>query len=626
MKNLSNNVKGITLVSLILTIIILLILASIATYSGIDVIKSSKFTKFTTEMKIMQTQVNALYEKYKNGDTEILNLGKDLNEQADIVFTSDTSGITDQTGYKYFDRATIEVLNIEGVEEEFFINVETRSVVSYEGFEYEGVTYYTLEQLPNGLYNVEYNENTNTGSPTFNTDVEKIGDNKWRITVSNIQYSGYIDKWEVKYRLSSQENCNTSKDLSFVVTEQGKYIIELVNGNIKSEDKKVIIGQSDNLLPDEYQEVEYIRSTGTQYINTGLYPNNTMKVEIDTVSKNNVSVFGGDGSTTTNTLFNLTANNTRSFRYGTTKWDNSGYSFSERAYIVFGRELYLNKELIYTFPETTFKGNHNLILFGRFNNSNVLNDAGNVTIYSCKIYDNDELVRDFIPCYEKQSEEIGLYDIVNDVFYKNEGTGVFEAGPVKNDNLSNYQQVEYIESTGTQYINTNFIPSGNKLRVVTNFLYPREHASLALFGNSYTNPFYLTVYGSVPTFWVGNSRNMSCGIQTSLNTKYTLDVEVNDGTLTTIWNGEKFTTNYSGDLNKEYEYYIFGDNNKGVSADKDKGYRLYDLKIYENDVLVRDYVPYYRKIGGEIGLFDKVNNKFYTNQGTGTFEKGTDVN
>lgn len=63
MKNSCKKENGITLMSLVITIVILLILASIATYSGIEVIKSSKLTKFTTEMKIMQTQVNELYQK-----------------------------------------------------------------------------------------------------------------------------------------------------------------------------------------------------------------------------------------------------------------------------------------------------------------------------------------------------------------------------------------------------------------------------------------------------------------------------------------------------------------------------------------------------------------------------------
>ena len=41
--------------------------------------------------------------------------------------------------------------------------------MSYQGFKYQGEKYYTLEQLTNRIYNVEYQENTNT--PTSNVGV-----------------------------------------------------------------------------------------------------------------------------------------------------------------------------------------------------------------------------------------------------------------------------------------------------------------------------------------------------------------------------------------------------------------------------------------------------------------------
>lgn len=40
--------------------------------------------------------------------------------------------------------------------------------------------------------------------------------------------------------------------------------------------------------------------------------------------------------------------------------------------------------------------------------------------------------------------------------------------------------------------------------------------------------------------------------------------------------------------------------------------RLKTAQIYKNDVLVRDYVAAKRKKDGKVGLFDKVENKFYT--------------
>jgi len=40
----------------------------------------------------------------------------------------------------------------------FFVNVDKRSIISTVGFVYDGKTYYTLEQVPDGVYNVEYND------------------------------------------------------------------------------------------------------------------------------------------------------------------------------------------------------------------------------------------------------------------------------------------------------------------------------------------------------------------------------------------------------------------------------------------------------------------------------------
>ena len=239
--------KGITLISLVTTIVILVILASIATYSGIGVIKQTQFTKFSTQLKMMQTQANELYDKYSNNQTidvagkkytgtEIANIGKEIStlSQKTKVFNASASGITDSTGYKYYDKDTIKALNIEGLdEEEYFVNVSKRSVISYDGMEYEGKTYYTIDQLPDGLYNVDYK--VNTGKPTFDVNYEKTENNKYKITISNINYDGNIDKWQVKYQKEGQDYWSTSEDYNFVVNESGKYKIYIQNNNVISD-------------------------------------------------------------------------------------------------------------------------------------------------------------------------------------------------------------------------------------------------------------------------------------------------------------------------------------------------------------------------------------------------------
>lgn len=45
--------------------------------------------------------------------------------------------------------------------------------------------------------------------------------------------------------------------------------------------------------------------------------------------------------------------------------------------------------------------------------------------------------------------------------------------------------------------------------------------------------------------------------------------------------------------------------------------RMYYCKIYDNDILVRDFIPAIRDSDGKAGLYDLVTNQFYTNAGTG---------
>ena len=53
--------------------------------------------------------------------------------------------------------------------------------------------------------------------------------------------------------------------------------------------------------------------------------------------------------------------------------------------------------------------------------------------------------------------------------------------------------------------------------------------------------------------------------------------------------------------------------------------RLYSFKLYDNLTLVRDFIPAKRNSDNVIGLYDKLNNKFYINSGTGTFLPGKEI-
>ena len=60
-------------------------------------------------------------------------------------------------------------------------------------------------------------------------------------------------------------------------------------------------------------------------------------------------------------------------------------------------------------------------------------------------------------------------------------------------------------------------------------------------------------------------------------------------------------------------------NNFNETATNFVSSKLFGCEVYSNNTLIRDFIPCYRKFDGKIGLYDTVNNVFYTNAGTGEF-------
>lgn len=259
------NEKGITIITLVITIIILLILASIGVNSGKGTIELAKYDKLRNELTIIQTKVNDLNQENK---TEI---GQKISTAQKSILNIDTvsniiySGRTEaekaeiEDGFRYCSSNYIEKqFELDGIERDYLINVEYRYVVSCEGLEYKGTIYYMIDQMDSGLYNVEYhNKNSNTGS--FDVSAEKVGE-KYKISVSNIQHEGYVSNWQVKYKLSTEENWKTSNKLEFEVENGGNYIIKVVHGNeIDLGEKTLYVGPI--LAANKVKVGDYIKYT-----------------------------------------------------------------------------------------------------------------------------------------------------------------------------------------------------------------------------------------------------------------------------------------------------------------------------------------------------------------------------
>ena len=224
--------NGVTLMALVATIIILLILAGVGTTVGRDSIKTARFTQFKNELKILQDKVNEL-----NQDNN-LEIGQAINEEqknilnidviSNIIYkdATDEEKIKIQNGFGFCSSAYIkENLGFDSVERDYLINVEYRYIIAKDGFEYEGITYYIVDQLEDEFYNVRYNnKNEKTGSFEVTATQE---DNKWRIEITNINYNGYINNWQVKYKLEDATYWETSDSLTFYINKPGVYIVKV---------------------------------------------------------------------------------------------------------------------------------------------------------------------------------------------------------------------------------------------------------------------------------------------------------------------------------------------------------------------------------------------------------------
>lgn len=233
---MKNKEKGVTLVALVTMIILILIISTIGYKVGDSTIESAKFTQFKSELKIMQSKINELNQENKTDIGQELTDNEksilDKQEISDIIYNGKTEQEKTkiQKGFRYISKNYINTeLNLDGVKRNYLINVEYSYVIYPNGFEYEGKIYYMIDQIEGEIYNVRYNDkNEKTGSFEVNAIKEN---NKYKIEISNIQYNGYVNKWQVKYKLEGNSYWQTSDSLTFYLNDEGTYIINVVHGD-----------------------------------------------------------------------------------------------------------------------------------------------------------------------------------------------------------------------------------------------------------------------------------------------------------------------------------------------------------------------------------------------------------
>ena len=292
-----------------------------------------------------------------------------------------------------------------------------------------GVTGSQEISMYDSVLNVTYN-NTNSNTPTYHIVEEGVG----------VEYPVYYDEIQ-----------DPPNNLSFSsMTEAEEYecpwvgMLATIDG-----DNYVFSGDSisgyewvykPKILPTGYTKVEYIQNTGTSYINTNYYPNQDTRIvaEMQVVSFNSFGrLLGAGNHNTANTISCDYIDSGSVFEVswgGYTGWTQYSVTsnYDKHTYDWNKNSFYIDGTLLDTKTFKSFTCSYKLGIFNVLESGDVpTSNTGRYfygKLYSFKIYDNDTLVRDFVPCKRDSDSKYGLYDVVNDVFYVSPNNTNFSGG------------------------------------------------------------------------------------------------------------------------------------------------------------------------------------------------------
>lgn len=525
--------------------------------------------------------------------------------------------------------------------------------------------------------------------------------------------------------VDSKDSYKTPASVTHTASESSRtipmvYQTETVTVNVGSNDGEVsgfevsiikgeLVGDSDS-----YTRLDYIESTGTQYIDTGFKPNQDTRVVMDvqlTASPTDVgNIFGSRTSATSNNFAFNYSTTSAAFLSDFADYTKSRLNFSFDALTRLSIDS--NKTSITvngTQQEhvlTAFQGAYNLCLLA-LNNAGTVQWYSKAKLYACQIYDNDTLVRDYVPVLRSDGVA-GLFDLVNQKFYASSGSGNFVAGVtvadgekelvatqttasgtykipfgesyillagkvdgyeapatkafiasqdnrtvdlqyltervtvnvssndnaisgfevsvVKNEMLGNatkYTRLAYIESTGTQYVDTGFKPNQDT-RVVMDFENKGNYSGMTIG----LCPFFGARNGSssaVYALWIGATSYPHYGdVAYNKNGSFSIDINtrlVYDFNKNVVSIGDASITCSTSTFSTNYNLCLLTINNYGTIESRKASGKLYSCKVYDNDTIIRDYIPALRA-DGIAGLYDAVHDKFYPSNGTGNFVSG----
>lgn len=388
-------------------------------------------------------------------------------------------------------------------------------------------------------------------------------------------------------------------------------------------------------LPEGYTRLEWIASTSdAPYIDTDYTPDQSDKISVrfqqsnDTSSDYQVLFCARDTSNKNTFSCILLKNGTLRFDYNDTThgWSSALSRLAEyvldveggtqtQSYAVNGNALSnVNSK------EGEFSVGSTLRLFATPTGTL----PGRFRIYWFKVADSAGTPKvDLRPCRRDSDGVIGMFDLVRNCFCSTGGTGVFDTNDIGLP--ADYSAREWIESSGTQWINTQFTPLCFDTVSMSFRFRALSDDNLGLFcarnnGNTFTCIKSNSANGNRIRFDRKAGTIGYYGTSPVVNTDYT--ITMNGSTSQCSVNGSSVSTSGNeGYFAVGSPLVLFAMHQGAANMNNMSSIRLYGFSVTDSmtGAVLCDLLPCCRKSDGTLGLYDRINKRFLANGGTGTF-------
>lgn len=425
-------------------------------------------------------------------------------------------------------------------------------------------------------------------------------------------------------------------------------------------------------IPDNYLQRQFIYMMDGSYLLTDIVPTYDGKIEIDFQTTSVVSQgnsYCGGRNTQSPAGFNVghasdkklvvSAFSSSAYSSNVVMADNTRYKFTFNNRVATlesgGSTLFTN-----TFAGTDATGAE-LGINALNNNGTIGGNTEGIYLYSFKMWNNQgELVADYVPAIQKGTVPVvGFYDTVSKTF-KTATAGTFAAGgeavPTPDtpmDIVSNngvikarhqsslplsYTLLDYIQSSGSQYIDTKRVPNNNDIIEQKFQKLGSTQTTCSWYGSMPSSTTILPRIGigsfsnqGVPTLFAGSNYTGSIGVaDTNVHTLRFQATGIKE--LTYTLDGVTSVNVPAKSINMfepaiELTSYLFARHGtNGVQVYDNEGTKIYYHREYlANGTLVLNMIPVRRNSDNVLGMYDLVSGQFFTNQGAGDFVAGDPV-